>query len=427
MGSPARPAASSRRCAGAPSVRPASHRRRPGAIRWAGRTVLVVLIAGLVASAVQLLRAYPLVTPVVTAAAATQLGAVPSLPWPQRGEATLRVTGLGPMGSSGPLQPIPMASTAKVMVALLILEDHPLGIDQPGPTVTLTAADVADYQHDVALDESSLPVVAGERLNEYQLLQGLLIPSASNFADLLARWDSGSLAAFVARMNQRAGGLGMVSTHYADASGFSPASVSVPVDLVTLAQRAMRDPVFARIVAQPAVTLPIAGTRSSTDALLAEGVVIGIKTGHTDQAGGNFVFAAQSGVQGFPVEIYGAVMGQASLPAAFDATRALVRSVVAHLHYEIVVHKLEPVALYRAPWGAATRARPDDLLQFLYADGMTLRRQAVVRTLQPPVAAGTVVGTLTVEVGDQRRMVPLVSSSPLQAPGLGWRLTRPPG
>src|SRR5205823_4378939 len=151
-----------------------------------------------------------------------------------------------------------------------VLERHPIGIDQPGPMVTVTAADVADYQRDVALDESSLPVVAGERLSEYQLLQGLLIPSASNFADLLARWDAGSLAAFVARMNQRAAGLGMAHTSYADASGFDPASVSVPGDLVILARQAMRDPVFARIVAQPSVTLPIAGTRSSTDALLGE-------------------------------------------------------------------------------------------------------------------------------------------------------------
>jgi serine-type D-Ala-D-Ala carboxypeptidase (penicillin-binding protein 5/6) len=410
-----------------PSPQRGPRRRRYRALRWSGRTLLLLLILGLALSAVQLVRTYPSVAPIVTADASTQLGAPPALPWPAGGEATIRVEGLGSLGSSGPLQPIPMASTAKVMVALLILEDHPIGLDQPGPSITISAADVADYQRDVALDESSVPLVVGEQLSEYQLLQGLLIPSASNFADLLARWDAGSLEAFVARMNQRAMALGMAHTRYADASGFSPASVSVPADLVTLARQAMHDPIFARIVAQPAVTLPIAGTRTSTDALLSEGVVIGVKTGHTDQAGGNFVFAAQSGVQGFPVEIFGAVMGQSSLPAAFDATRTLLHGVIAHLHYAIVVHRLQPVALYRAPWGAQTGAQPDDFLQFLYADGMTLRRQIVVGPVQPPIMAGTVLGTLTVQIGDQRQTVPLVSDGALAEPSIRWRLTRPPG
>lgn len=395
---------------------------------WLGRGLLLLAILLLGGSVAQLLRANPIVAPVVTAAGVTQLGTVPALPWPARGEATLTVPGLGSMGGSGPLQPIPMASTAKVMTALLVLEDHPLGMDEPGPTITVSAGDVAAYERGLALDESSVAVVVGEQLSEYQLLQGLLIPSASNFADLLARWDAGSLEAFVAHMNQRAAALGLAHTHYADASGFSPLTVSVPADLVTVAEQAMRDPVFARIVAQPAVILPIAGTRRSTDALLAEGAVIGIKTGHTVAAGGNFVFAAESQVAGgAPVRVYGAVMGQLSLAAAFDATRSLIRAVTAHLHYGIVVRRLEVVAHYATPWGAQTTARPDDVLQFLYADGMTLRRRIEVRAVQPPIAADTLVGTLTVDLGDQHRVVPLVSAGALDGPSLHWRLTRPPG
>src|SRR5437867_11201913 len=199
-----------------------------------------------------------------------------------------------------------MASTAKVMVALLVLERHPIGIDQPGPMVTVTAADVADYQRDVALDESSLPVVAGERLTEYQLLQGLLLPSASNFADMLATWDVGSVPAFVNRMNARAASLGMSATHYADVSGFSPLSVSIPSDLIVLAQTAMRLPVFAQLVAQPQATLPFNGVIRNLDALLGQGGIVGIKTGHTDQAGGCFVVAADLMIDGQSVRVYGA-------------------------------------------------------------------------------------------------------------------------
>ena len=66
--------------------------------------------------------------------------------------------------------------------------------------------------------------MAGEQLSEYQLLQGLLLPSASNFAEMLASWDVGNVPDFVARMNTRAAALGMSATHYADVSGFSPLS-----------------------------------------------------------------------------------------------------------------------------------------------------------------------------------------------------------
>jgi serine-type D-Ala-D-Ala carboxypeptidase (penicillin-binding protein 5/6) len=389
--------------------------------------VLVALLAGTLIGAVayQLLRPVPLIVGVPTASRTVLLGAPFTLPWPASGEATLSVPGLGTLGSSGPPRPIPMASTAKVMTALLVLEDHPLTLGQTGPTIAITPADVSAYRRDIALNESSVAVTVGERLSEYQLLQGLLVPSASNFADLLAQWDAGTVDAFVAKMNQRAVALGMTETHYADASGFAPATVSVPVDLVAVAEQAMRDPVFAQIVGQSAISLPIVGTVRSTNALLSEGTVVGIKTGHTDQAGGNLVFAADTPVVGSaPVRIYGAVMGQPSLQAAFDLTRSLVHAAAAHLHFAIVAHAQDLVGRYRAPWGVQTQARPSDDITFLYADGMTLRRRIEVSSLNAPVQTGTVVGRLTLDLGEQSRVVSLVSDGPLLGPGLRWRLLR---
>src|ERR1022692_2129589 len=83
----------------------------------------------------------------------------------------------------------------------------------------MTAADHAAWIRDVEEGDSSLEVVAGERLTERQLLEGLMIPSACNIADYLARWDAGSVAAFVRKMNATATALGLRHTHYADASG----------------------------------------------------------------------------------------------------------------------------------------------------------------------------------------------------------------
>ncbi len=134
----------------------------------------------------------------------TVAGPVPSLPWPPSAESAVAVTGIGTVGSGWPASPVPIASLAKVMTAEVVLRDHPLAPGQSGPEVTISAADQAAYQADEAAGDSVAPVVAGETLNELQLLEGLLIPSADNLAPVVARWDAGSQAAFVARMNATA-------------------------------------------------------------------------------------------------------------------------------------------------------------------------------------------------------------------------------
>ena len=65
--------------------------------------------------------------------------------------------------------------------------------------IELTSSDEQRWLEMVAEDQSSLSVYAGQRLTELELLQGLLVPSANNYAEILAAWDAGSLGAFSTR------------------------------------------------------------------------------------------------------------------------------------------------------------------------------------------------------------------------------------
>ena len=153
--------------------------------RWILVVLAVVVIIGLLAF--QLLRPLPVVAASISApAASTVPGAAPALPLPAKGEASVGTAELGLLGISAEEQALPMASTAKLMTALVILDDKPLAIDTPGPAIAVDAADVADYQTRQAVGESTVAVVAGEQLSEFDALQGLLIPSANNFGALLA-------------------------------------------------------------------------------------------------------------------------------------------------------------------------------------------------------------------------------------------------
>ena len=233
-----------------------------------------------------------------------------TLPWPATGQAAVAVPSIGVDVASGPEQPVPVASLTKLMTAYVVLHDHPLAPDEPGPTITVTQADVDDYDNDTVDDDANAQVTLGEQLTEQQVLSGLLVHSADNYADLLARWDAGSIPAFVAKMNAGAGPLGMDHSHFADPSGVDPARSRPPADLLKVAAPDMADPTFAVIVKMPSVTLPVAGTISTYTPLLGVDGVIGVKSGFTTAAGGCDVLAAMRTVHGRAVLMLAAVTGQ---------------------------------------------------------------------------------------------------------------------
>ncbi len=272
----------------------------------------------------------------IAAGLASQLAAAPSsgealdrTVWPPDGQAALQI------GQSqvqvGPNQhTAAIASVAKVMTAYVVLRDHPLRLGQDGPTIALTAADVADTDRRRRQQESVVSIAAGELLTERQALQALLLPSANNIAAVLARWDAGSVNQFVARMNATARSLGMTQTRYTDPSGYDDATVSTAADQIRIVDRAMLLPLFASIVATPTVTLPVAGIVHNTDRLLGQDGFVGVKTGSDSAAGGCFAFRAIRWIDGKLTTITGVVLGQLgddSVGAGLAAADAMVERI----------------------------------------------------------------------------------------------------
>ena len=237
------------------------------------------------------------------------LGNVPSAAWPADGQAAVHV-GQSQVQAGPNQHAAAIASLAKVMTAYLVLRHHPLRPGEDGPAITLTDADVADTDRRRGQEESVVSIAAGEQLTERQALQALLLPSANNIAAVLARWDAGSVARFVVRMNATARSLGMTHTRYTDPSGYDDATVSTAADQVRIVDRAMRLSVFASIVATPSATLPVAGTVHNTNTLLGRNGFVGVKTGSDDAAGGCFAFRAIRWIDGKRTTITGVVLGQ---------------------------------------------------------------------------------------------------------------------
>ena len=353
-------------------------------------------------------------------------GTAPALPWPTVGSAAVGSSELGLIATDGDVSPAPAASVAKVMTALVVLGDKPLAMGDAGPVLVITDQDVATYVADAAEQQSVVPVVAGEQMSEFQALQALLIPSANNIAETLARWDAGSIAAFVTRMNQRAAALHLSRTTFADPAGVSTQTVSTPADLLALGMTAMQQEVLAQIVGLPQATLPVVGTVYNVNYALGQSGIIGIKTGSGLNLGANFLFAATATVDGQPLMLYGCVMGQPTLDAAFRAAEALIAAMQPALSVRKVIARYDVAGDYETPWGTHADLVATMNVTLVEWPGMILRQRldAPAVAVDGTLPSGVSEGKLHIVLGDQQVDVPLVTGGSLDPPGLWWRLSR---
>ncbi|MDR2493310.1 MAG: D-alanyl-D-alanine carboxypeptidase [Coriobacteriales bacterium] len=196
---------------------------------------------------------------------------------------------------------VPMASTTKMMTAIVALESTPLDTMMK---VTLGAANTPGTE--AGLEE-------GMMVSLHDLLYCLLVPSGNDAAVVIAENLSGYESRFVELMNEKAALLGMSSTHYADSSGLSDEDhYSTVRDYLKLAQYCMKNPVFREVVGTRHKELTIDGVLfefESTSQLwdvLDGAEVTGIKTGFIEESGYCFVGSAvKNGIELYSVTFRG--------------------------------------------------------------------------------------------------------------------------
>jgi serine-type D-Ala-D-Ala carboxypeptidase (penicillin-binding protein 5/6) len=308
-----------------------------------------------------------------------------------------------------------IASATKLMTALLTLE-------RASPDDVFAAP-----RYDALAVESKIDLRTGERMRVRDLLEALMLESANDAAVTLAEGVSGSRAAFVADMNERAAALGLSDTSYANPIGLDdPLNYSSARDLATLARRLLRDERFARIVDMPSATLE-SGARprvvdSRNDLIARFPFVDGVKTGYTGRAGYVLVGSA-TGATG--ARVVSVVLGEPSEAARDADTLALLR-------HGLSLYRRVPALRERRPVAAADVAYRDDRVELLPARDVDVvaRRGQRVRTridapgeLEGELDAGARVGSVVVlRDGDPVARAALVTASPVPGAGLPRRV-----
>ena len=191
------------------------------------------------------------------------------------------------------------ASTTKILTAILVIENCKLD-----EIVTVRESALSNIPNGYVTCNLQI----GEQLSVNDLLYALMIPSANDAAYVLAEYVAGSIDEFSTMMNDKARELGCKTTHFVNPTGIHDDShYSTAYDLYLIADYAMKNDTFRKLVATTEYTLPATEQYpnedrilKTTNELLNENSrkyyyknAIGIKTGYTSKAG-NCLVASSS-------------------------------------------------------------------------------------------------------------------------------------
>ncbi len=177
---------------------------------------------------------------------------------------------------------MPMASTTKIMTALIVAEECDL-------SEVITVPDIA-----VGVEGSSIYLKKGEQLSVKDLLYGLMLRSGNDAACALAVHHSGSVEKFVDRMNERAKELGADNTHCKNPSGLpDDEHYTTARDLCNIARHAMKNQTFKEVVSTRSYRGDFRHFLNKNKLLNSLDGANGVKTGYTKKAGRCLVSSAE--------------------------------------------------------------------------------------------------------------------------------------
>lgn len=323
-----------------------------------------------------------------------------------------------------------IASLTKLITVLVGLEAAPVEPGTAGPSYTLTAADAALVGEVLAQDGTFAPAPIGLELTTRQVLDLVLVPSANNYAISYSRWVFGSDEAFLAAANDWLSRNGLESIHIEEAAGLSDNNVATPSDIVRLARLALADPLIAEVVSQSVIQIPELGEITTTNRLLGDPGVVGLKTGTTFPSGYSLAAAKHvvvgerdlvaiavtldrpdSDARAADTRAVLALMGATGQPVSFATQGATVGTVATWTGVKVPLLSDADLSTVLVPGESATRIV--ELASSISAGNKGTSAGSI--RVSTPSATGAHID----------REVAIVTGAAVEEPGFFWRFTHP--
>lgn len=331
------------------------------------------------------------------------------------------------------------ASLTKIMTAVVVLDE----CDDLNRMVTAKKEEL-----DILLgtDSSVLGLVDGEQFSALELLYILLVHSANDAANVLAKEFGGSIEGFVQKMNKKAAALGMTGTHYMNAHGLhDPEHYTTPKDMFLLTNYALENSTFAEIFGTRRHPLP-ATNKTDRNRLLATTVFIqdpnsmmpstyysavkGGKTGYTDDAGRCLVTVAEKNGASYICVLMKCPVKNSSgqkVRLEFSETKQLYEWLFSSFEYREVYDTETPVGECPVELSMETDHVTLVLKEKVNAvipkdaDQSTVQIDVELysKSVYAPIAQGQELGTATVKyAGEVIATVPVISTTAVEKSGI---------
>lgn len=326
--------------------------------------------------------------------------------------------------SAGSDEALPMASIAKVVTALVVLEERPMAEGTDGEVITMGDADL-QYYWDMVAEQGSLSDLAwGEQLSQRTLMERMLVISSGNAALSLTNWAFGSQEAYVEAANAWVEEQGLESMRIVDAVGISADSVATASDMARLARIAYENETVRQMLSIERIQTK-GGWEANTNPLLGKDGVTGGKTGSLFASGSNLMLFAEREVAGTDVPIVSVVVGVTGTSGVSSTSLRLIQHTYDGFSERVVLPKGTVVGEYQAPWGdqVVTASTAEDLSALTWK-GIEMPAAVLLQEIRPGSLSASP-GNVTVSSFGNTSSVDVKADGVVAPPDFLWRLLHP--
>lgn len=310
------------------------------------------------------------------------------------------------LAGKDPDKRLPIASTTKIMVALVAL-DKGVNLDEE-VTVSPNAASYAGFTY------SNIGLFAGDRVSVRELMLAALVPSATDAVYALAEHlGDGRVKDCVDQMNKKADELGLKNTHFENPAGLdSSEHYSSARDLIKITDAALKYPVFRKMVSTKEATITTQDRKiqffTTNDLLSTYSPATGVKTGTTPKGGASLVSSAASGGESYIAVVLDATGDE----ERFVGSREILEYAFDNYEQETLIPKNKVYGKMNVPYhrGDSIKLASAKGVEALVGKGEKVERRVTKKKAPDSVEAGQKLGEVEVSAGGQR-----LGSTPLIA------------
>lgn len=327
---------------------------------------------------------------------------------PSEGASAVGISELGVIATNGVATPVPIASIAKTITTLVILNKLAPTYGQAKEiNITFGQQDVEIRASTIAENGASQPVSDGLSMSLHDALAVMMLASANNYATSLAVKTFGSMEEYILAANDWLKVNGLSQTSIADASGLNPNTVGTASDLVNLGLIAMDNQEVVDIVTTPEISVDGVGTIQNGNPMFGIDGVDGIKLGSTFEANNCLLYSKSVNIDGKEIRIVGVTLGLDEFTTIIQDAQQTLDQVSS----ELEIKELIPAG---TQFGIVTSGdkKPNLIVSQVSFSSIYIPGLQVIATPQINAelnnTSGSPAGDLEIQISNSRHLIPLV-------------------